>query len=239
MTRSTWGCPLGGTFATALTASLEGFVAGYSTLPDGDCATRCSLASKWDQRPRHLWRSEQRCARQSLGVFGNGHPGSVGAGFLCDRHPPYLLGLYPGEREGGRASHPWRHVPPPPLATTILDRWSGCLSTTTHDPGCLSGGQPQPPFYQVQQALPAVWQNGKVTATPLVRRRLGWKRNANNDLGQITGSSGDCFSNPAAHAVLWQNGQAPTSATSAGQRINQPVSHQQPGSNYRRLRSCR
>ncbi len=31
--------------------------------------------------------------------------------------------------------------------------------------------------------------------------------NANNDLGQITGSTGDCFSHPNAHAVLWDNGK--------------------------------
>ena len=39
--------------------------------------------------------------------------------------------------------------------------------TSIQDAGCLVGGQPQPPVYQVQQGLPVVWQNGKVTALPL------------------------------------------------------------------------
>jgi uncharacterized membrane protein len=40
--------------------------------------------------------------------------------------------------------------------------------TTANDPSCLFGGQPQRPYFDIQQALPAVWQNGKVTTLPLL-----------------------------------------------------------------------
>jgi probable HAF family extracellular repeat protein len=95
--------------------------------------------------------------------------------------------------------------------------------TATNDPGCLVGGQPQKPFYQIQQGLPAVWQNGKVSTLPLLSGDPDGLANANNDLGQIVGSTGDCFANPAAHAVLWNNGQVTDLGNLGGAKNHQPV----------------
>ena len=99
----------------------------------------------------------------------------------------------------------------------------GSSLTATHDSGCLVGGQPQPPFYQIQQALPAVWKNGKVNALPLFSGDSDGVANANNDLGQITGSSGNCFTNPSAHALLWKNGKITDLGSLGGAKNQQPA----------------
>ena len=79
--------------------------------------------------------------------------------------------------------------------------------TSVHDPSCLVGDEPQAPFNQVQQSVPVVWRSGVVKELPTLPGDPDGSANAINNLGQITGSTGDCYANPGAHAVLWQNGQ--------------------------------
>jgi probable HAF family extracellular repeat protein len=84
---------------------------------------------------------------------------------------------------------------------------AGVAQTKLHDPTCLVGGAPVAPFDQVLQGAPAVWTNGRVQQLPLPSGDPEGSANAINDFGQAAGSSGDCVSNPTAHAVYWRNGR--------------------------------
>jgi probable HAF family extracellular repeat protein len=216
------GTPLGGTFATGQTVSLDGFVAGYSTLP-GDATEHVVL-----------WRPN---GTKDLGTFGG--PSSVlygnVSGFSETATPDRLKQDF-----CGTGTHltclaftvvNQSAVALPTLGGTSaiaygnndLGQVVGVSLTTAHDPSCLSGGQPQPPYYDIQQALPAVWQNGKVNALPVPAGDSNGSAYANNDVGQIIGSSGDCVSNPSAHALLWQNGNITNLGNLGGAKFNQPI----------------
>ncbi|MDT7811523.1 MAG: hypothetical protein QOJ42_1439 [Acidobacteriaceae bacterium] len=216
------GDPLGGTFATAQTLSLEGFVAGYSTLP-GDATLHVVL---WDSN-----------GTKDLGTFGG--PSSVLysnlSGFsetatadplgqdFCGTHTRLVCSAFTlvDQKEvalptlGGASATAYNN--------NGLGQVVGVSLTTAHDPSCLSGGQPQPPYYDIQQALPAVWENGKVSTLPLPAGDSNGSAYANNDVGQIVGTSGDCVSNPNARALLWQNGQITNLGSLGGSSFNQPA----------------
>jgi probable HAF family extracellular repeat protein len=216
------GTPLGGTFAIGQTLSLQGFVAGYSTLP-GDATQHVVL-----------WRPN---GTKDLGTFGG--PSSVLygnlSGFSETATPDPLKQDF-----CGTGTHltclaftivNQSEVALPTLGGTSaiafgnndLGQVVGVSLTTAHDPSCLSGGQPQKPYFDIQQALPAVWQNGKVNPLPLPAGDSNGSANANNDVGQIVGTSGDCVSNPDAHALLWQNGNITNLGNLGGAKFNQPV----------------
>jgi probable HAF family extracellular repeat protein len=78
-------------------------------------------------------------------------------------------------------------------------------------------------FFDIQQALPAVWQNGKVSTLPLPAGDSNGSAYASNDIGQIVGTSGDCVSNPNARALLWQNGHITNLGNLGGASFNQPA----------------
>lgn len=82
----------------------------------------------------------------------------------------------------------------------------GGAQTRFLDPTCLVNGQPVPPFYMVQQVLPAVWQDGRVEALPIFPGDSHGRALANNDRGQVVGESGSCV-NFFAHALLWDHGR--------------------------------
>jgi probable HAF family extracellular repeat protein len=216
------GTPLGGTFAIAQTLSLEGFVAGYATLP-GDVTLHTVL-----------WRPN---GTKDLGTFGG--PNSVLLGNLsgfaetatpdplaqdfCEtgNHLTCLAFTVVNQSEvalptlGGTSATAY--------GNNDLGQVVGVSLTTAHDLSCLVGGKPQPPFYDIQQALPAVWQNGKVNALAMLAGDSNGTANANNDVGQIVGSSGDCLANPVAHAVLWQNGNITNLGSLGGTMNNDPI----------------
>jgi probable HAF family extracellular repeat protein len=216
------GTPLGGTFANAQTLSLQGFVAGYSNVT-GDLAEHAVL-----------WRPNGNKDLGTLGglnsaVLGNlsgfsetATPDPLGQDICWTGHHLSCLALTVVNQS---------EVALPTLGGTAgiafgnndFGQVVGEALTATRDPGCLISGQPQPPFYQVQQGLPAVWQNGKVNALPLFSSDSNGLANGNNDLGQIVGSTGDCVTNSAAHGVLWNNGQVTNLGNLGGAKNHQPV----------------
>jgi probable HAF family extracellular repeat protein len=89
-----------------------------------------------------------------------------------------------------------------------LGQVAGSSQTKTLDPTCLVGGEPVSPALQTQQAVPVVWSNGRPRQLPLFPGDSEGSANAINNLGQVTGSTGDCLNATAAHAVLWKDGKA-------------------------------
>jgi len=216
------GTPLGGTFASAQTLSLQGFVAGYSNLT-GDVAEHAVL-----------WLPN---GTKDLGTLGGPNSEVLGnlSGFSETATPDPL-----GQDFCLQGTHltcqaitvvNQSEVALPTLGGTggtafgnnDLGQVVGESLTAIQDAGCLVGGQPQPPLYQVQQGLPVVWQNGKVNPLPLFSGDSDGFANGNNDLGQIVGSTGNCVTNPAAHGVLWSNGQVINLGTLGGAKNHQPV----------------
>jgi probable HAF family extracellular repeat protein len=216
------GTALGGSTANAQTLSLQGFVAGTASVA-GDTGQHAVL-----------WRPN---GTKDLGALGGSNSAVLGnlSGAAETATPDPL-----GQDLCAIGTHlvcsaftlvNQREVALPTLGGTSavafgnndLGQIVGESFTATNDPSCLVGGKTQPPFYQVQQGLPAVWQNGKVSTLPLLSGDPDGVANANNDLGQIVGSTGDCAANPSAHGVLWNNGQATDLGNLGGTKNQQPV----------------
>ncbi|MGB2634001.1 MAG: hypothetical protein WAM58_08705 [Candidatus Acidiferrum sp.] len=99
----------------------------------------------------------------------------------------------------------------------------GVSQTSTLDPGCLVGGLPQAPFYEVQVFLPAVWGSGGVKALPVLAGDTDGEASGINNSGQIVGYSGNCL-NPTVHALLWKNGQLVNLGSLGGVTSSAPTS---------------
>jgi len=216
------GTPLGGTFANAQTLSLQGFIAGYANVT-GDVAQHAVL---WLQNGTKdlgtLGGSNSAVLGELSGYSETATPDPLAQDFCAiGTHLVCLAMTVANQNEvalptlGGTAAAAFGNNDSGQVVGESL--------TATNDPGCLVGGQPQPPFYQIQQGLPAVWQNGKVSSLPLFSSDSDGLANANNNLGQIVGSTGDCTTNPAAHAVLWNNGQVTDLGNLGGAKNHQPV----------------
>jgi probable HAF family extracellular repeat protein len=67
-------------------------------------------------------------------------------------------------------------------------------------------GQPQPPFYEIQAFLPAIWEYGGVRTIPLLSGDSEGEIDGINDFGEAVGYSGNCL-NVSLHAWLWKNGK--------------------------------
>jgi probable HAF family extracellular repeat protein len=216
------GTPLGGTFANAQTLSLQGFVAGWANLT-GDVAEHAVL-----------WRTNGTKDLGTLGgpnseVIGNlsgfsetATPDPLGQDF-CLQRTHLTCQAFTVVNQSAVALPTLGGTGGSAFGNNDLGQVVGESLTAIQDAGCLVGGQPQPPLYQVQQGLPAVWQNGKVTSLPLFAGDSDGLANGNNDLGQIVGSTGSCYANPAAHAVLWSNGQVIDLGNLGGAKNHQPV----------------
>jgi probable HAF family extracellular repeat protein len=216
------GTPLGGTFATGQSVSLEGFVTGYATLP-GDATEHVIL-----------WGTN---GTKDLGTFGG--PSSVVfsnvSGFsetatpdplaqdFCETGTHLTCLAFTVVNRTAVALPTLGGTSATAYGNNDLGQVVGVSLTSAQDPTCLVGGKPQSPFFSVQQALPAVWQNGKVNALPLPAGDSSGNAYANNDVGQIVGSSGGCVSNLDAHALLWQNGHITNLGNLGGAQFNQPA----------------
>jgi probable HAF family extracellular repeat protein len=82
----------------------------------------------------------------------------------------------------------------------------GTAQTSVSDAGCLVGGKPVAPFYQVQQSVPVEWIVGRPFPLPLYPGDPEGGANAINDLNQSVGASGDCVNAPTAHGLIWKGG---------------------------------
>jgi len=200
------GTPLGGFFAIGMSINSLGWVGGYANLP----SNTSQHAALW------LYGSTI-----DLGTLGGPNSALYGtySGFaetsgsdplgqdFCEYGDyliclPFVLNfnsLVPLPTLGGYSAVAF--------GNNDLNQVVGTSLTATQDPSCLVDGQPQPPFYKRQGALPAIWENGRIKPlAPLPGDSRGTAY-AINDRGQVVGWSGDCVSNTTAHALLWNNGK--------------------------------
>ena len=216
------GTPLGGTFATGQGVSVGGFVAGYSTLP-GDATQHVVL---WlPNGTKDLGTFGGPSSVLSAGVSGFSETATkdplaqdfcgTGTHLVCSAFTVVNQTEVALPTLGGASAIAYNN--------NDLGQVVGVSLVAAQDPSCLSGGQPQPPFFDIQQALPAVWQNGKVSTLPLPAGDSNGSAYASNDIGQIVGTSGDCVSNPNARALLWQNGHIINLGNLGGASFNQPA----------------
>jgi probable HAF family extracellular repeat protein len=199
------GAPLGGSFAIAAGISDGGFLGGYANLPDNK--TQHAL----------LWLPG---SIKDLGTFGGTNSALLNqfAGFSETAAGDSL-----GQDFCGTGTHlvclplsaVYGNATALPLlggnngtafGNNTLGLIVGTAQTAVNDSGCLVGGKAVAPFYQVQQSVPVIWINGKVSQLPLYAGDAEGGANAINDLGQSVGATGDCIHAPTAHGLLWQGG---------------------------------
>jgi probable HAF family extracellular repeat protein len=198
------GTPLGGSFAIGMSINFLGWVGGYANLT-GDTSQHAAL-----------WLNSSRAI--DLGTLGGPNSALYGtySGFAetSNTDPlgqdfcaygdflicvPFVLkfdSMVPLPTLGGDNAVAYTN--------NQLGQTVGVSQTSTLDPSCLVDGQPQPPFYSVQHALPAIWENDRVKTLPLLPGDVDGQADGVNDLGQVVGYSGYCL-NPSIHALLWKN----------------------------------
>jgi probable HAF family extracellular repeat protein len=201
------GTPLGGNFAIAAGISPGGFLGGYANLPDNasqhavlwyinktkDLGTLGGLNSSLLNQFSGF---SETATKDPLGQDWC----ETGTGLVCQpitvrNGKPVTLPLLGGNNGSG-------------FGNNDLGQVAGSAQTTTLDPSCLVGGEPVSPALQTQQAVPVVWTNGRARQLPLYAGDSEGSANAINNLGQVTGATGDCLNATAAHALLWKDGKA-------------------------------
>jgi probable HAF family extracellular repeat protein len=215
------GNPLGGTFADAQTLSLEVFVAGYATLK-GDATQHVVLWGPNGTKDLGTFGGPNSVLYSGLSGFSETATQDPLAQDFCGTGTHLVCSAFTVVNQKAVALPTLGGTSAVAYDNNDLGQVVGVSLTSAHDPGCLSGGQPQPPYFAIQQSLPAVWQNGKVSALPLPTGDSNGTALANNDLGQIIGESGDC-TNLGAHALLWQNGHITNLGSLWGASYNQPA----------------
>ena len=195
---------LGGTSSVAYSSNNRGWVAGTATLA-GNTAQHALL-----------WRMETKTDLGTLGgpnstaFFPLNDKGEVSAFSDTPNPDPY------GEDFCGFGTHliclpfVWQNGLKTPLATLggnnaianeINNRGQvgGVAETNILDPTCAAP--------QALQALPVVWEKGKINELPTFPGDPDGFVNAINDIGQAVGASGQCYTAaPGIHALLWQDG---------------------------------
>lgn len=215
------GNPLGGTFADAQTLSLGVFVAGYATLP-GDATLHVVLWGPNGTKDLGTFGGPNSILYSGLSGFSETATQDPLAQDFCGTGTHLVCSAFTIVNQKAVALPTLGGTSAVAYDNNILGQVVGVSLAAAHDPSCLSGGQPQPPYYAIQQALPAVWQNGKVSALPIPSGDSNGTAFANNDIGQIIGESGDC-TNQSAHALLWQNGHITDLGNLGGATSNQPA----------------
>jgi probable HAF family extracellular repeat protein len=199
------GAPLGGSFAIAAGISDGGFLGGYANLPNN--TSQHAL----------LWLPG---STKDLGTFGGTNSALLNqfAGFSETAAQDSL-----GQDFCGTGTHlvclplsaVYGNATSLPLlggqngtafGNNTLGLVVGTAQTSVSDAGCLVGGKPVAPFFQVQQSVPVEWILGKAFPLPLYPGDPEGGANAINDLNQSVGATGDCVNAPTAHGLLWRGG---------------------------------
>jgi probable HAF family extracellular repeat protein len=200
------GTPLGGSFALVGGISYGGFLGGYANTPDNVSQHAILWYPNTTKDLGTLGGPNSALLENFSGFSETATPDPLnedycetGTHLIClpitvVKGKAVALPLLGGYNGAAFGNNEWGQV-------------AGDSQTTVHDPTCLVDGAPVAPFYQVLQGAPAVWTNGHVQQLPLPPGDTEGSANAINDFGQATGSTGDCLSNTAAHAVYWRNGK--------------------------------
>jgi len=200
------GTPLGGDFAIATGVSYGGFLGGYANLPDNTSQHAILWYPNYTKDLGTLGGPNSALLENFSGFSEtstadplNQDTCETGTHLIClpitvVNGKAVALPLLGGN--SGAA-----------FGNNQLGQVAGAAQTSVHDPSCLVSGEPVAPAYQILQEAPAVWTNGHVRQLPLPSGDSEGSANAINDFGQATGSTGDCMSNTAAHAVVWRHGQ--------------------------------
>jgi probable HAF family extracellular repeat protein len=199
------GTPLGGSFALAAGISDGGFLGGYANLPNnttqhaiiwlpGSTKDLGTFGGTNSTLLNQFAGFSETAAKDSLGQDFCG----TGTHLVClplaavsgiARSLPALGG------QNGTA-----------FGNNTLGVVVGTAQTSVSDAGCLVGGKPVAPFFQVQQSVPVEWVVGRAFPLPLYPGDPDGGANAINDLNQSVGASGDCVNAPTAHGLIWKGG---------------------------------
>ncbi len=215
------GTPLGGSFAISAGISPLGFLGGYANLP-GDASQHAVLW--YPNRTKDLGTlggTNSALLNQFSGFSETATLDPLGQNW-CETGTGLIC--LPITVQNGRA------VSLPLLGghngaafgNNDLGQVAGAAQNTTPDPSCLVGGKPVSPVFQTQQAVPVIWTLGRARQLPVFPGDSEGSANAINNLGQATGSTGDCLTTPAAHAVLWKNGKATNLGNLGGSLYTNP-----------------
>jgi len=200
------GTPLGGSFALVGGISYGGFLGGYANTPDNVSQHAILWYPNTTKDLGTLGGPNSALLENFSGFSETATPDPLnedycetGTHLIClpitvVKGKAVALPLLGGYNGAAFGNNDWGQV-------------AGDSQTTVHDPTCLVDGAPVAPFYQVLQGAPAVWTNGHVQQLPIPPGDTEGSANAINDFGQSAGATGDCLSNPAAHAVYWRKGK--------------------------------
>jgi probable HAF family extracellular repeat protein len=217
------GTPLGGFFAIGQSINILGWVGGYGNLNYPNNPGQNQHAIQWRTSSKAI----------DLGTLGGPNSALYGtySGFsetsntdplgqdFCEYGDfliclPFVLkgkSLVPLPTLGGDSAVAFTN--------NNVGQAVGTSQTSTLDPSCLVDGLPQPPSYDVQGHLPAVWENGQVKALPLLRGDSAGQADGVNDLGQVVGQAGYCLYTQV-HALLWKYGKVINLGTLGGAMNN-------------------
>ena len=215
------GTPLGGSLAAVQTISLQGFLAGYANLPDN--AQHAILFELSGTKDLGTLGGQNSAILGGLSGFSETATSDPLGQDFCETGTHLVCRAFTlGNRNQVVSLPTLGGTSAAAFGNNALGQVVGISLTSVHDPSCLVGNEPQAPFYQVQQSVPVVWRWGVVKELPTLPGDPDGSANAINNLGQITGSTGDCYANPGAHAVLWQNGQVINLGSLGGAMNNDP-----------------
>jgi probable HAF family extracellular repeat protein len=196
----------GGSFATGMSIlNVKGFVGGYGNLPDN--ASQHALE----------WRDSSAIDLGTLGGPDSALYGTTSGFSETNKKDPlgqdfceygtFLICL-PFVLKSG-----FTMTPLPTLGgynavayyNNTKGQTVGVAQGEARDSSC-EREDPGPPYFAVQVALPAIWQNGKVKTVPLLPGDFDGEASGINNLNEVVGFSGSCF-NISIHAWIWAHNQ--------------------------------
>jgi probable HAF family extracellular repeat protein len=212
------GAPLGGSFALAGGISDAGFLGGYANLANNTSQHAILWIPGSTRDLGTFGGTNSALLNQFAGFAETAAPDSLGQDF-CGTGT-HLVCLPLAAVSGTAKSLPTLGGQDgTAFGNNTLGVVVGTAQTSVSDAGCLAGGKPVAPFFQVQQSVPVEWILGKAFALPLYPGDPEGGANAINDLNQSVGASGDCIKAPTAHGLIWKGGN-PVNLGNLGGSLN-------------------